>query len=76
MIDRHDRQVFTRHFCNIASPQTGTDDDVVGRDITTAGFHTDDAAVLNVESGRGGVGPGLRLTGLYGLVDEYACYGL
>ena len=61
MLDRHDRQVLTRHLGDQASPKAGTDDHMVGTDGAAGGHDALDPAVLDHQRLRRGVGEGLQL---------------
>ena len=72
MVDRHDRQVLARHLGDQASPKAGADDHMVGMNGAAGGHHTLDAAVLDHQRLRRGVGEVLQLPVRDALVDELA----
>ena len=61
MVDRHHRQVLAGHLGDQPPPEAGADDDMVGHDRAAGGHDPLDAAVLDDQRLRGGVGEGLSL---------------
>lgn len=72
MVDGHDRKILACHGSDHASPQPGTDDDMVGHDRPARSLDAPDTPVLDHQPCARRVGEDLELAGRFGLVDQLA----